>query len=304
MAKRKFGASIIILCIAAVTLISGTYAWFLVGGFAELFDIGFDVMEAGAGLLVRGDNLTYGGGKTDNQGWGDSLERVDFKANSFIKQGNRYVPISSSNATDFLFVVMENDKFKCDGIVPTKAAPATTEDDVVFNDFTLSIKSAGDEIPAGAYMTIKLSGDSFDEEGKRVKNDDLGAAIAARAAVTIDGTTTIYSVDGQDYNAVTKRFEDDTIFDAKDPNMNYIIDSADEGYAAAGLVPVTSPKLVNDDDTLVHIPIGIIPSSDSRQGKDITIRIWLEGNDPQCISFGDGAVAGKSLMADIKFYAE
>ena len=35
--------------------------------------------------------------------------------------------------------------------------------------------------------------------------------------------------------------------------------------------------------------------------KDITIRIWLEGNDPECIAFGEGAVAGKSLLANISF---
>ena len=43
----------------------------------------------------------------------------------------------------------------------------------------------------------------------------------------------------------------------------------------------------------------ITPSPSS--GKDITIRIWLEGNDPECIAFGEGAVAGKSLLANISF---
>ena len=303
MAKRKFGASIIILCIAAVTLISGTYAWFLVGGFAELFDIGFDVMEAGAGVLVRGDMLTYGGGKKDNEGWGDTLERVDFTANSFIKQNRRYKPISSQNGVDFMYVEMQSDQFVCKGPVLTKRSSAITEDDVCFNDFTLSIKSAAEEIKDTPYMTIKLSGDRFDEEGNRVKSDDKGAAVAARVAITLDGTTKIYSLDGQNYQAVTEQFPDETIFDKKNPNQNYIIDSADEGYTTAGLVDVESPRLTNEDDTLVHIPIGTIPASNSN-GKDITIRIWLEGNDPQCISFGDGAVAGKSLMADIKFYSE
>ncbi|MBQ7547936.1 MAG: hypothetical protein IJT41_13350 [Clostridia bacterium] len=297
MAKRKFGASIIILCIAAITLISGTYAWFLVGGFADLFDIGFDVIEAGGGILLRGDAGTYGGGKTDNGGWGDKLERSDFTALSFISQGGKYKPISSNNGTSFIGVTMDGEKFICNGVVPTKTSAGVTETDICYNNFTFSIKSVGDELPAGAYVKIKLNGDSFNESNEVVQNEDAGASTAARASVTVDGTTTIYSTDGQNYNAVTATFADDTITDS---NENYIIDSADPGNGAAGLSAVTSPALVNSDSTEVKIPLGIIPAN-STNGKEVSIRIWLEGNDPECIAFGDGAVAGKSLMSYISF---
>ena len=93
MAKRKFGASVIILCIAAITLISGTYAWFLVGGFANLFDLGFDVIEATGGLELRGDETT--------SQWTDKLERDDFTMYSFIAEGGAYRPVSSTNGRIF-----------------------------------------------------------------------------------------------------------------------------------------------------------------------------------------------------------
>ena len=300
MAKRKLGASIIILCIAAVTLISGTYAWFLVGGFAELFDIGFDVIEATGGLWLRGDAGTYGGGKTDNGGWGDNLQRQDFRELSFIVQGGKYRPVSSRDGTNFISVSLNgNDEFICNGIAPGKQVTGTAADDVCYNDFTFSIRSTGDEIVQGenrgAYIKIKLSGDKYDESGNLVEEDKSGAAPAARVSITRDGTTTVYSYDGQNYDAVTNQFTSGTI---TDDNSNYIIDSNDNGSGNAGLNAVTSPALM-DGDNAVKIYLGNIPGTDS--GKDITIRIWLEGNDPQCIAFGEGAVAGKTLLANIEF---
>lgn len=307
MAKRKLGASIIILCIAAVTLISGTYAWFLVGGFAELFDIGFDVIEATGGIFLRGDAGTYGGGKTDNGGWGNSLEREDFSGMSFIVQGGRYKPVSSNNGTNFISVTMEGDKFICNGIAPSKNAAGVAAEDICYNDFTFAIKAVGEEIPVGtntgAYIKIKLSGDKYDDAGNLETEDKTGAAPAARVSITNDGATTIYSFDGEGYNAVTSTFESGSIIDNSTPAQNYIIDSADTGYENAGLASVTSPKLMDEDGNEVKIYLGNIPGFDanSGNGKNITIRIWLEGNDKDCIAFGDGAVAGKSLLANISF---
>lgn len=317
MAKRKFGASIIILCIAAITLISGTYAWFLVGGFAELFDIGFDVIEAKGGVLLRGDAGTYGGGKKDNSGWGDKLEREDFKEMSFIKKDGRYKPISTDqNVNRFIAVSMESDKFICDGYVKGKADDGILAEDICYNDFTFYIKSTAEEIPEGAYIKLKLTGDTFDENGNVVKNeDDKGAAPAARVSLTFKPTsseadkTTIYAIDDDNYNGVTQIFESRTITDAevKDGEGNYIIDSADTNYTAAGLVAITPVSMFDGDGNEVKISLGNIPGVDqdfgygAGNGKEVTVRIWLEGNDPQCIAFGDGAVAGKSLMSYITF---
>ncbi len=302
MAKRKLGVSIIILCIAAVTLISGTYAWFLVGGFAELFDIGFDVIEATGGIWLRGDAGTYGGGKTDNDGWGDKLERSDFREMSFIVEGGRYRPVSSSNGTNFISVTMNGKDFICNGVAPSKET-ATDPAQICYNDFTFSIRSTGDEIvqgtDRGAYVKIKLSGERYNDDGTLDESTEgqAGAATAARVSITKDGETTIYSYDGQNYEAVTSIFQDGRITDDNEP-QNYIIDSADANNGDAGLTAVTSPTLM-DGENAIKIYLGNIPGTSS--GKDITIRIWLEGNDPECIAFGEGAVAGKSLLANISF---
>ena len=318
MAKRKFGASIIILCIAAITLISGTYAWFLVGGFAELFDIGFDVIEAKGGVLLRGDAGTYGGGKRDNNGWGDSLDRVDFREMSFIVKDGRYKPISTNNGERFIAVTMESDKFICDGVVKGKSDDGILAEDICYNDFTFYIKSTADEIVAsddgkhGAYIKLKLTGDTFDDQGNVVKpenENEKGASIAGRISLTFDGKTTIYAIDNEDYNAVTQVFESRTITDAEvtDGEGNYIIDSRDENYTSAGLVPISPVAMLDDDGNEIKISLGNIPGFDqdagsgAGNGKEITIRIWLEGNDPDCIAFGEGAVAGKSLMSYISF---
>jgi len=91
MARRKLGASVIILFIAAITLISGTYAWFLVGGFASLFDIGFDVIEAQGGLLLQGSAGTAEEGSTD---WGSVLGRVDFTEKSFTVGPDSFLSVT------------------------------------------------------------------------------------------------------------------------------------------------------------------------------------------------------------------
>ena len=332
MAKRKFGASIIILCIAAVTLISGTYAWFLVGGFAELFDIGFDVIEAGGGLLLRGDAGSYGGGKKDNEGWGTKLERADFVPLSFIdpeahnaaSDEGVYKPVSSADGRKFIMVSMENDKFICEGLAPSRRQGGATPENVCFNDFTFSIKSTGAEIPdGGAFIKIKLTGETFGTDGKPVlkdENDKLGAAVAARVALIFDGKTTIYAYDDQGYHAVTEQFVSESITDtsAELNKTKYIIDANDTGNVAnAGLKEVAGKPLMkkNTDtgtgtDTYeeIEIPLGSIPGFDDEgtggvagAGKEINIVIWLEGNDPECFSYGAGAVAGKNLMAHIKF---
>lgn len=311
MAKRKLGASIVILCIAAITLISGTYAWFLVGGFASLFDIGFDVIESGAGIEIKGDAATAT--------WKNELVREDFADFSFIAENGKYKPVSSANGVDFIAVGMENNDFKSNG-VPANKTNATTATDICYNDFTFFVRSTGEESVGGSYMTIELSGKTVDEDGNVVNPadaNDKGAAVAGRVAVTVDadndGTaeTTIYAIDNEQTNAVTSTFGDGVITDTltipAENRGNQIIDSGDTGYAAAALVPANPTALFDEDENLIHINLGNIPGTNSSNystGKQVTIRIWLEGNDLQCVDKGDNAIPGKSLMTQIKFVSE
>ena len=298
MAKRKFGASVVILCFAAITLISGTYAWFLVGGFANLFDIGFDVIEATGGILLQGDAGTAENGGTD---WGTNLERADFTAMSFISEGGKYSPISSVDASSFLRVDLKNDIFTSGGAAPSKAT-ATSPSQICYNDFTFRIKSDADAIPGdastGAFVQIQLNGDKANEDGSVTEDADNadGAAVAARVAVTVNGTTTLYSIDGETYSAVTAAFGGEIT----DTNNNRIIDAADTNSGAAGLTTPSNYATLRDGDSAVKIYLGEIPSS-TTTGKEVNVKIWLEGNDKDCVDFADNTIAGKSLMSRISF---
>lgn len=298
MAKRKLGASVIILCIAAITLISGTYAWFLVGGFANLFDIGFDVIESTGGLLLQGDANTAENGSTD---WGTTLERADFSAMSFISEGGHYKPVSSVDAAGFLRVDLKNNIFTSGGAAPSKTtAGAPTE--ICYNDFTFRIKSDAEEIVGsatnGAFIQIQLNGDKANEDGSVTEDTENadGAAIAARVAVTVDGTTTLYSIDGETYSAVTSAFGGEIT----DTNENRIIDAADANSGAAGLTTPSNYAALRDGDAAVKIYLGNIPGNAS-SGKEINVKIWLEGNDKDCVDFADNTIAGKNLMSRISF---
>ena len=304
MARRKLGASVIILIIAAITLISGTYAWFLVGGFASLFNIGFDVIEAQGGLLLQGSAGTAEEGSSD---WGSVLGRVDFEEKSFIAEGGKYKPVSSMDGDTFVSVQLKDGEFTSDGMVPSKENSSVTQ--ICYNDFSFKIKSDAEEIvgdeTSGAYVQIELNGDKFNEDGTVTKNeeDPLGAAVAARVAITVDGVTRVYSVDGQTYYAVTTPFAG-SIADTDEAALNEgnrIIDSDEDTGNVAGLSsPANYGSLTTEDGTVTKIYLGSIPASSSA-GKDVSIQVWLEGNDPECVDFANNTVAGKSLMANISF---
>ncbi|MBQ3150118.1 MAG: hypothetical protein IJB86_02605 [Clostridia bacterium] len=306
MARRKLGASVIILFIAAITLISGTYAWFLVGGFASLFDIGFDVIEAQGGLLLQGSNGTAEEGADD---WGTVLGRVDFVEKSFIVEGGKYKPVSSRDGETFVSVQLKDGSFVSDGYAPSKDDADVSAAQICYNDFDFKIKSDAEEIvgdeTSGAYVQIELNGDSFDADGniETDEEDPLGAAVAARVAITVDGVTRVYSVDGQTYQAVTLPFGSE-IADVDDPDLgegNRIIDAGEDTASAAGLrAPDSYDRLADENEVLTKIYLGSIPANSSA-GKDVSIQVWLEGNDPDCVDFADNTVAGKSLMAKITF---
>ena len=297
MAKRKLGASIVILCIAAITLISGTYAWFLVGGFANLFDIGFDVIEAGAGIEIRGDR--------SGAEWKNELPREDFTDFSFIAEKGRYKPVSSTDGKSFVAVSMENDEFIAGGPgnPKSKTTEGVTAEDICYNDFTFYIRSTGEEQVGGSYLTIELSGKGIDPEtGEAIEPEngepDMGAAVAARVAVTIDGETKLYAAKAEpNAQAVTTNFADGTI---KDTEKDQIITSADTGYAAATLVDAVPIVLKDENGSLLHIDLGNIPANSDATGKEINIKIWLEGNDKECVDQGENTIAGLNLTTQIK----
>ncbi|MBQ7540821.1 MAG: hypothetical protein IJT44_00845 [Clostridia bacterium] len=320
MAKRKLGASVIILCIATVTLISGTYAWFLSGGAANLFDVGFDVIESSGNILLQGDAGTASGTLSEDGNWGTLLERKDFVLKDFIVDGGSYKPVSGSAFTQasakFILVNLRNDAFESMD-APSKATLSNEElDQICYNDFTFKVKSGGEEIVGtsanGAYMTVDFIGREYKRDSQGNKTDELvdsveaSAAKAARVAVTFDGQTTIYSIDGESYKAVTSNFVSG-ITDTPDSSnqKDQIITESDTGSGAAALktpaeMGVVSYNSLGSSENLTKIFLGNIPNTDSA-GKEVTVRVWLEGNDKDCVDIAGRSIAGKNLLTKINF---
>ena len=331
MAKRKLGASAIILCIAAITLISGTYAWFLVGGTAKLFDLGFGVIESGEALELRGDDSA--------SEWKTSLTREDFTKFSFITdkksstsgKAGHYKPVSTKDGLSFVSVGLQDHDFVsyANPIGKATATDGVTDpNDVCYNDFTFYVRAVGEEEIVnsgehGAYMQIQLGACKVDDNGEIIvepnvepdldddgKFKDDGAAHAARVAVTISGVNddkpVIYDVDGENYYAVTSTFSDGAIQDA-DP-YNQIIDGSDSGNGSAGLTQVEVVKLTKknaaNEDEAIKIFLGNIPGSKSSNhstGTKVRVQIWLEGNDKDCVDIAGKSIAGKNLFSKITF---
>jgi len=279
MAKRKLGMSIIVLIVAATTLVSGTYAWFLVGGFAELFDLGFEVIEAEGGIELQGSaghaytSASEGAEKVE---WGAALQRDCFAEGELIVEGGKYSPVSSADGEKFTKVGLVGGYFESD----------TPEKGVDYNEMTIYIRSTTAE-SVDARMNIALTG----------RDGDNAAVEAARVSVTYKGNTTIFALAGDPTSAVTT--DAIPMSTVEDTNGNSIIDSA-ETKGAVSLAPQTVTELTasaadaNRFDATLDLP-GVSGSAGSDQ---IVVRIWIEGNDTDCTG---EKLSAKYLSAKITF---
>ena len=278
MAKRKLGMSIIVLIVAATTMVSGTYAWFLVGGFAELFDLGFDVIEAGGGIEIQGSAgyayMSEDG--ADQVSWGSYLTRDCFNPDEILAADGSYAPVSSANGTSFTKVGLEGGYF-------ASMTPAVGQD---YNELKIKIRSTTTE-PVNATMNIALTG----------LDGDNAAVEAARVSVTYNGTTTIYAMNADGTQAVTS--DNIPAATVKDSNNNSIIDSAE----AAGNVSLSAQSITaltqsqaDANKYEASVPLNNVPGNTS--SAEVIVRIWIEGNDPDCTG---EKLSAKHLSAKITF---
>jgi|LSQX01.1.fsa_nt_gb hypothetical protein len=276
MVRRKFYASLLMLIVASMTLVSGTYAWFLVGGFGSLFDIGFDVIEAGAGIELKGS--------ASSSTWKSHLERDDFAEGSFLDADTgAYSPISSSDASNdsFIKLSLEDNNY----ISSSNVAAG-----VDYNNFTMYARSTT-EAPVNIGMKIAISSD-----------ENEAACDAARVSVTFGGSTKIYALKGQAAtNAVTSTFADGAVVDTIEDR---IITSGDSGYSAANLVSQSFTELDPTgviDSSGEPILLENIVANSNATGSQIDVKIWLEGNDADCVDLPSNSIAGQSLTVKITF---
>lgn len=281
MAKRKLGMSIIVLIVAATTMVSGTYAWFLVGGFAELFDLGFDVIEAGGGIEIQGSagHAHMGAEETETVEWGAYLQRDCFAEGELIAEDGSYSPVSSADGAAFTKVGLEGGYF----------ASLTPEKGSDYNELTIKIRSTTTETVDGT-MNIALTG----------RDNDNAAVEAARVSVTYKGETTIFAmVDDSAQAVVTNELPAATV---KDSNNNSILDSEDTNFngsyvSTQNIVGQLSPSGADPNKFEGTLPLSQISGSDTT-GDEIIVRIWIEGNDADCTG---EKLSAKHLSAKISF---
>lgn len=279
MAKRKLGLSIIVLIVAATTMVSGTYAWFLVGGFAELFDLGFDVIEASGGIEVQGSagHAHSTEDDTNSVEWGAFLTRDCFNADEILAADGRYAPVSSVDGSSFTKVGLEGGYFA--SLVPARGAD--------YNELNIKIRSTTTETVNGT-MNISLTGDD---------TGNTDAVSAARVSVTYGGQTTVFAMAGDSTYAVTT--DNIPAATVKDSNNNSIIDS-DEAAGAVSLsaqnITELTPSAADPTKFEAVLPLDNIPGNTS--SADIVVRIWIEGNDTDCTG---EKLSAKHLSAKISF---
>lgn len=279
MAKRKLGLSIIVLIVAATTMVSGTYAWFLVGGFAELFDLGFDVIEADGGIEIQGSaGKAYA--STDESAaavdWGSYLRRDCFADGELIAEGGKYSPVSSATGSSFTKVGLEGGYFA--SLTPTKGTD--------YNEMTIKIRSTTTETVDGR-MNIALTG----------RDGDNAAVDAARVSVTYNGTTTVFAKAGDTTYAVTSN--DIPMATVMDSNNNSIIDSAEtQGVVTLSAQSTTELTASAADANKFEATMELPNIAGNTSSSEIVVRIWIEGNDADCTG---EKLSAKHLSAKITF---
>ena len=263
MAKRKLGLSIIVLIVAATTMVSGTYAWFLVGGFAELFDLGFDVIEAGGGIELQGSaghahaSAEEGSAQVE---WGAYLQRDCFASGEIIAEDGKYAPVSSANGADFTKVGLEGGYF----------ASLDPQVGVDYNELRIKIRSTTTE-SVDARLNIALTG----------RDGDNAAVEAARVSVTYNGNTTIFAAPGDATSAVTT--SDIPMATVMDSNNNSIIDSSETaGVVSLSAQTVTELAQSAADANKFEATMELPQVSGNTGSNEIVIRVWIEGNDTDC----------------------
>ncbi len=278
MAKRKFGLSIIVLIVAATTMVSGTYAWFLVGGFAELFDLGFEVIEAGGGIEIQGSAGKAYLNEADETGadWGSYLKRDCFAEGELIAEGGKYAPVSSADGAAFTKVGLEGGYFK--SLTPTKGTD--------YNEMTIKIRSTT-EAEVNAKINIALTGNDAGNE----------AVSAARVSVKYgDSAPVIFAIAGDATQAVTSNeIPEGTVMDT---NNNSIIDSSEANGVSLSGQSVTE-LVANAADANKYEGSMDLPGVPGNTGYEtIVIRVWIEGNDTDCTG---EKLSAKYLSTQISF---
>ena len=260
-ARHKLVPAIIMLIVAAITMSTASYAWFTMSNRVEVTGVELTVV-APTNILIRE--------KKDTAPFNVFLNTVSV-LNSF---GTGKLSHASSVDGTTMYTLVEpinnvnvDGSLKATAAIQTSTAVLDTDTDGYYVDYVLELVNTG-----GTPVTVGLNNVQITGVDNSNGENILGAV---RFAVLEAGVSKGVFAD-----------ESET----------------DEVYAYNGTTLNTDVALqhyVNDSDSLFELAAnGYADTDNPSNHKEIVVRVWIEGQDPDCISLN----AGSGFKIQFDFY--
>jgi hypothetical protein len=254
--RHKLIPAVIMLLVAAITMSTASYAWFTMSNRVEVTDIQLSVV-APTNILIKNTaaaTSTYG-------------NSVQITANPTTGRLNH---ASSVNGEDF-FTVADDDADEYIAVDGTVTGTPT---------LTSTTTSVADTID-GYYIDFSLDLINTGENSVQVGIDNVViTSIGTSAAGTTDIVKAVRFAVLQGSSAY--------------PGLYVVDDSAEivevtEAYNTATTVSAQT-KIVSDDDIFTVVGGGVVANDAPKT--TVVIRVWIEGQDAQCITANSDSTFG------------
>jgi hypothetical protein len=262
-ARHKLIPAIIMLIVAAITMSTASYAWFTMSNRVEVTGVELSVV-APTNILIRE--------KKSGPTYDNFLNTVSLSTTSLGIAG-KLNHASSVNGVDMFTVEDATTMVNTNGTLTSTATIISTTtpvatDDGYYVDFFLELVNTGEELVTVGLDKLTIAG-----------VDD------SAAEQNIEGAVRFAILDGSASKGVFGQGEGTTVV----------------AFSAAGAPGTTANQtvLTTSDNLFTLEGGGVADTSASPAGmKSITVRVWIEGQDPDCVS----AKAGSSFSIEFNFY--
>lgn len=255
--RKAMLSTIAMLVVAVMSLTGVTYAWFTAGEQATVTGMDMTVTAAEGGIEVSLDGQT---------GWkqvldlGATLDKADIK------------PLSSVNGEDFyngVFSTTDSTK-----LITTKA----TSDEVTANVITVDLYLRTTN-PAGNKVT--LDGTYFSD----IKKGELAATEIGKAArmAILDKDGNLKGIIAP-YGVVSATDGKATITNAAESYVGISGASAAEGFDNTAILSDVAETVTTKVSSAIEIDLAGYTTGTAGAATKITVVIWLEGQDGECIN--------------------
>ncbi len=257
MKKRKWRDvknALVMVVVMAAMMSTATYAWFTLTSNAT----------------VTGMQMTAGGSSglqvsLNRSDWADTVDLTDLVAEG-----------EDPNQTIHQVTVMDNDPFVAEFYKPVYEESKVTNVEKIANadvptyvaKYTYYIRS----IDASALVGIKTASGVSATDGSYIRatdaNDENSAARAVRVGIVVDGEMHIFEPNNEaGENAGTEAVSE------------YAGTYTSDVIATDGTGVITTENGNNDNHTSTDLFTAV-----SGEGKEVTMYVWLEGTDDDCVN--------------------